>query len=133
MSAKVFLDKLPEDWEAKFLEMYNTGTGDFEVMREFGIPLKNWKIMMNSLGESAFSEVVEFGHVLSQAWWEQQGRSNLKKRGFNTRLYEINMQNKFGWANKAEVNDPDSVGASDDKSLDRRIKELSKKVSGDVE
>lgn len=103
-------------------------------MREFAIPLKQWKIMMNSLGESEFSEVVEFGHVLSQAWWEQQGRNHLNKRGFNTRLYEINMQNKFGWANKAEVNDPDSqVGAVDEESLNRRIDELSKKVSGDAE
>lgn len=132
--ASKHLAKLPEDWTQLFLEMYNQGCSDTELMKEFGITPKAWKIMLIALGESEFHEVVDFGHALAQAWWEFQGRTNLKTRGFNVRLYDINMQNRWGWARKSELSDTDSqIGAADDKALDRRIKELSKKVSGGVE
>jgi len=133
MSAQKYIDALPEDWQRKFLEMYDTGCSDHEIMREFGISPKAWRVMTMALGESEFSEVVEFGQALAQAWWEREGRVNLAKRGFNTRLYDINMQNRWGWARKAENTEVDGVSIADDQSLDRRIEELKKKVSGDIE
>jgi len=132
--AQKHLAKLPEDWTQLFLEMYNQGCSDVEIMKEFGITPRAWKLMLMALGESEFHEVIDFGHALAQAWWEHMGRTNLKTRGFNVRLYDINMQNRFGWAQKAELNESDSqIGAADDKALDRRLSELRKQVSGGVE
>ena len=131
--AQTHLDKLPDQWQTSFLEMYDVGCGDAEVMREFGIAPKAWNIMLNSLGESEFSEVVEFGHVLARAWWEQQGRTNLNKRGFNVRLFDINMQNRWGWARKAELETETQIVAADDNALDARLEELRNKVSGATE
>jgi hypothetical protein len=130
------LEKLPEDWEHKFLDMYDHGCSDWEIMREYGIKPRAWKIMYSALGESQFREVVEFGNVLSRAWWEKQGRTKLNTRGFNTRLYDIQMQNRFGWAKKAETTETEAgVTEADQESLDRRLAELRDKaqVSGDAE
>jgi hypothetical protein len=133
MSVQEHLDALPEDWQRKFLEMYDTGCSDHEVMREFAISPKAWKLMSIALGESEFNEVIEFGKALARAWWEREGRVNLDRRGFNTRLYDINMQNRWGWARKAENAEVDQVTGADEQSLDRRIEELKAKVSGEIE
>lgn len=37
----------------------------------------------------------------SEGWWTKQGRSNLENKDFNSRLWEINMMNRFGWMKKA--------------------------------
>jgi len=134
--AQTYLDKLPPDWESKFLDMYDSGCSDWEIMREFGIKPKEWKIMHSSLGESIFAEIVEYGNALCRAWWEQEGRTNLHTPKFNTRLYDIQMQNRFGWTRKAEITDSDTaVQSADEESLDRRLGELRDKeqVSGDAE
>jgi hypothetical protein len=128
MSVQTVMDTLPEDWTTQFLAMYDDGCSDFEVMRQFGITPKQWQMVYSALGESEFQEVVEYGHALARAWWEAQGRTNLTKRGFNVRLYDINMQNRYDWARKAENTDGDTVvGAADDASLSHRIKELESK------
>lgn len=131
--AQKYLERLPEDWPVQFLDMYEQGCSDAEVMREFAITPKQWKVLLTSLGESEFEEVVEYGHALARAWWEAQGRVNLMKKGFNVRLYDINMQNRWGWARKAEVeqNEGPVLGA-DDEALDARIKELKSQVAGDA-
>jgi len=134
--AQELLNKLPEDWEAKFLGMYDEGCSDWEIMREYGIKPKEWTLMHNALGESQFAEVVEYGNALCRAWWEQLGRTSLNTRGFNTRLYDIQMQNRFGWSQKAENTENDTgVQLVDIDSIDRRIAELTgkDKVSGDAE
>ena len=134
--AQKHIDALPETWAADFLDMYDHGCSDWEIMREYGIRPRAWKIMYGALGESQFREVVDFGNVLCRSWWEREGRTNLKARGFNTRLYDINMQNRFGWARKAETSELDlGTALADQESLDRRLKELKAKeqVSGDAE
>lgn len=134
MSVKEHLDALPEDWVDKFLEMYDTGCSDHEIMREFGISPKVWQLLMMSLGESQFAEVVEFGNALARAWWEREGRTNLGKRGFNTRLYDINMQNRWGWAKKQETSDSDApMVAANDTALDRRIQQLKEQMAEGAE
>lgn len=125
MKASTHLAKLPEGWAKQFLEMYDVGCSDHEIMRKYAITPTAWKTMLNSLGESEFHEVVDYGNALAMAWWLRLGRTNINNKQFNTRLYDITMQNRFGWAQKAETTENEtSVSLADDDTLDRRIKEL---------
>jgi hypothetical protein len=66
---------------------------------------------------------------MSHAWWESQGRINLKTKGFNTSLWTINMKNRFGWSEKTEQSltqiDFENM---DDSVLIKKITELNKKM-----
>ena len=125
MLAKTHIAKLPEDWKDQFLKLYDSGGSDWELMRIYGITPGAWKTMYNALGESEFHEVVEFGNVLAKAWWIELGRKNVYNKQFNTRLYDITMQNRFGWAQKAETTENESpIGMADDATLDRRLEQL---------
>lgn len=124
-NASTHLKALPEDWQDQFLKMYDVGCSDWEIMRKYGITPTAWKTMVNALGESEFHEVVEFGNALAKAWWIRLGRKNVGNKQFNTQLYNITMQNRFGWAQKAETTDNDSpITVSDSDALDRRLEEL---------
>jgi len=52
-----------------------------------------------------FSAALKRGELLSQSWWEKEGRENLKNKDFATALWFINMKNRFpsDWRDKQEV------------------------------
>jgi hypothetical protein len=107
-NAKDILKRLPEGWPQSFLERYDSGASDWELMKEFAIRPREWHVLITSLGDSEFAEIVEFGHALARAWWEAQGRLHLDDKSFNTQLYNINMANRWGWQSKADSNEASS-------------------------
>jgi hypothetical protein len=44
-----------------------------------------------------FSETIKEARDKCEAWWEQQGRVNLKDKDFNATLFMMNMVNRFKW------------------------------------
>lgn len=103
---------LPQDWEEVLLSMYAEGASDAEVMRQ----IWEWRGSFSQVlwerwlkEEVKFKEVIEAGKILSQAWWEMNGRKNIGNRGFNSALWYMNMKNRFGWADTQNIEHKGSI------------------------
>lgn len=100
------LEGLPPNWWDAILGMYSHGASDKEVkaliyhwLGKFSNDL--WNRWMEE--EEEFSETIKRGRMLSEAWWEMQGRTNLTIKDFNATLWYMNMKNRFGWADSQKV------------------------------
>jgi hypothetical protein len=88
------------------LELYNQGGSDKEVkaliyswLNSFSNNL--WDRWMKE--EEGFWETIKKGRMLSEAWWEKQGRTSLINKDFNATLWYMNMKNRFGWADSQKI------------------------------
>lgn len=94
-------DTRPE-WIKKITDSYAAGMSDIEVCRELDITMKTFSETYEE--NEGFRKLVDHGRMLSNAWWMEQGRKNLWNKEFVTPLWTFNMKNRFGWADKTEVN-----------------------------
>lgn len=84
----------------RIIELMREGASQNEVAADLGIShdtIAEWK---KSIPE--FSESINIGTRLSEAWWERHGRKQLENRDFNSTLWYMNMKNRFGWRDKSE-------------------------------
>lgn len=88
---------------AKVIELMVDGASLVEVAAELGICEKTIHLWKKDNHFPEFSEAVERGVQLSEAWWERQGRVNLENRDFNYTGWYMNMKNRFKWRDKYEV------------------------------
>jgi hypothetical protein len=123
------LEKREPEWREKVIDLYDQGASNREVMRELKLTPGAWKALESNILDSDFAEIIELGRLYAQAWWESQGRINLKTRGFNTSLWTANMNNRYGWSNKTDSTTTvlDLSNASDEDLL-KSIKEKSEKL-----
>lgn len=97
---KKTIDILPDNWEQDITDLYNEGASDVEIRAYLAKSCKTfsqdlWERFIEE--EPKFSLTIKKGKLFSNAWWEKQGRTNLKDKTFNPTLWYMNMKNRFGW------------------------------------
>ena len=129
-STKRLLKKLDdsfENWRKLLLTQYKEGASDREVMTSLRLSPGGWDNLRKNVLDTDFNELVTLGRLLSHAWWEKQGRLNLHNPKFQTALYKIQMQNRFGWSEKTEQSLTNlDLSNKDDASLLQEIKDLNR-------
>ena len=105
------LDTLTPNWYNEILNLYKEGGSDEEAKAElWAMRNKNKKGFSNDLfdrwlqEEEEFSETIRAGRLLAAGWWHRNGRKNLANRDFNFQGWFMQMKNRFGWADKTDVN-----------------------------
>jgi len=101
----------PTKYDKKFcktvVELMKDGCSITEVAAEIGITketIYRWKERYQE-----FSDAINVGTQLSEAWWERQGRlglwadSNQATKKINYNGWYMNMRNRFGWRDKTET------------------------------
>lgn len=105
------------------IELMKAGASFVEVAAELGIhrdTLNEWKRKDGDNYEPEFAEAVKLGMMYSEAWWQRNGRENLKNKDFNYTGWYMNMKNRFGWCDKQELSGPDG-GAIPITKIERTI------------
>jgi hypothetical protein len=87
------------------------GASKTEVCAEIGIDkatLYNWCNPESDYFKQSFFNAVKRGEQLSKAWWLKMGRQYLVVEKDAPQLnytgWYMNMKNRFGWADKKDVN-----------------------------
>lgn len=75
-----------------------------------------------------FSNAIEHGITYSEAVWHDKGEEHLCNKDFQTRLYELNMMNRFGWKRKHEEK---SNITAEIKEIDKKAEENKEKYGRD--
>ncbi len=110
------------------IDLMRMGASKVEVMAKLGITKDTFFKWIKEIPE--FSDSIKEGEILCQSWWEEHSRKRLDDPKFNSRLWEINMRNRFraDWSNvqdhnvKLTLTDADVI-----EKANQRIKELQQK------
>jgi len=100
------LSSLPEEWYNEVLSLYKQGASDVEVKAL----IYQWRgSFSNDLWdrwlaeEKEFSETIKTGKLLSEAWWNKEGRTSLRDKEFSYTGWYMQMKNRFGWTDRNDT------------------------------
>ena len=92
----------------KVIELGKKGKSKIQIAAALNVnrrTLENW-----SASHEAFREAMDWAKDLSQAWWEDQGQDGINDRTFNTRLFQLQLANRFpedySLTDKVEISGP---------------------------
>lgn len=103
VTAKKDLSKVTNkapDWVGQVKEEYEQGASDVEVCKVLNITMTEFDNYYAS--NANFARLIDIGRMMSKAWWYSQGRKALANKEFNSPVWNFNMKNRFGWADKTE-------------------------------
>lgn len=86
----------------KLIELMKEGASRTEVAAELGLA-DRMTIIEYGNKYPEFLSAIKKGELLSQAWWEKEGRKALRDKEFSYTGWYMNMKNRFGWADKQET------------------------------
>ena len=113
------------DWDA-LRDIYENGGSDVEIANALRISMREFLKMEKEI--PTFARFVELGRTMSQSWWYSRGRKNLANKEFNTALYNFNMKNRFGWADKVETSSNPADDTLNADQMKSEITRLAKKL-----
>ena len=114
-------------WD-QVLALYGEGASDVEVCKHLNMTMTQFDKTYADV--EAFAKIIDWGRTLGKAWWYETLRKNVKNKSFNTALFNFAMKNLYGWADKVETKDVDTVNQSADQQraeLQAIIKRISDK------
>jgi hypothetical protein len=82
-----------DDMEPKIKALCHEGASFAEICSEIGISRQTGYNWIDEKGE--FFDIIEFYSTRSQAWWENQGRTQLENKDFNATLFNKQIAGRF--------------------------------------
>jgi hypothetical protein len=105
----IYSDKYPQ-----MLEAYKKGWTTVEVCSKILHCTREW-LYKAAKQDPELAHVLEMGRNATETWWVEQGRKNLKNRGFNSHMYGWLTMNIIDWQNK------NKISASVDANIDSPV------------
>ena len=100
---KLTLEDLPDNWQQNSLDLARIGGSEVELRAKCWGEICRETQKRLEADHPEFSSTVKKCKELSEAWWEEHGRTKLENEKFNHVLWYMNMKNRFGWADKQEL------------------------------
>lgn len=105
--------------QEKMLLLYSEGADDVEVAAALDLDEGRFRALYEEL--PSFKKIVDLGRTKSKAWWYHAGRRNLLSKGFQGATWNMNMKNRFKWADKVDIGDKGSEGPETAAELEGEI------------
>jgi transposase len=109
----------------KAIEMLKGGAALIEVACELGVLRETLWCWAEKNPE--FSAALNLGLQYSEVWWTREGQMALRDKDFNSRLFEINVMNRFGWMRKTDARKQVKMTVTETENDIRNAKEAYKK------
>jgi hypothetical protein len=100
MPSQMIEDGIETSWIDRVIACYEAGGSDVEVCKVLKSTIPKFNELYRK--DAKFAELVDYGRMMSHAWWMEQARMGLKDKSMNVPLWSFVMKNRFGWADKTE-------------------------------
>ena len=93
------------EFDALAIELLQEGKSIYAMAADMGVSVDEVGAWRRK--HSSFDQCIKKGLILSQAYWEEIARQNIispTPGRFNVALWIFNMKNRFGWADRQDIN-----------------------------
>ena len=107
----------PSDYRPEYCEiarkLLKDGYCMTEIAYDLDVNITTLKRWIANFPE--FRSVIEEDKSFSEGWWLKEGKANLANGKYNTRMYELQMMNRFGWKKNQESNHDVKISETQEK------------------